>query len=167
MDLAALFWLWKTSLMFKPWGWTHSTYRPTDLFFLSRRTDSFPDTLSINCILTSSRPWCSGPGKCLYTRSSLSLPSTTSLECALKCAIKLYTCLVYTHSVILVIQAIWLVRFLGLWRYFTAVGGEYKAEQNRCREVGVLRKFHGKNFLKIQEYPSIDDLEGKKRLHGV
>ena len=68
---------------------------------------------------------------------------------------------------ILVIQAIWLVRFLGLWRYFTAVSGEYKAEQNRCREVGVLPKFHGKNFLKIQEYPSVDDFEGKKRLHGV
>ena len=27
------------------------------------------------------------------------------------------TCLVYTHSVILVIQAIWLVSYLGLWRY--------------------------------------------------
>ena len=67
----------------------------------------------------------------------------------------------------LVIQAIWLVRFLELWRYFTAVGGEYKAEQNRCRELGVLPKFHGKNFLKIQEYPSVDDFEGKKRLHGV
>ena len=25
----------------------------------------------------------------------------------------------------------------------------------------------GKNSLKIQEYPSVDDFEGKKRLHGV
>ena len=32
-------------------------------------------TLSINCILTSSRPWYPGPEKCLYKRSSLSLPS--------------------------------------------------------------------------------------------
>ena len=47
------------------------------------------------------------------------------------------------------------------------LGGEYKAEQNRCRELGVLPKFHGKAFLKIYEYPSADDFEGKKRLHGV
>ena len=45
--------------------------------------------------------------------------------------------------------------------------GEYKAEQNRCRELGVLPKFHSKAFLKIHEYPSADDFEGKKRLHGV
>ena len=45
----------------------------------------------------------------------------------------------------------------------------YKAEQNRCRELSVLpfHKFHSKNFLKIQEYPGVDDFEGKKRLHGV
>ena len=36
---------------------------PLTFFFLSRRTSR--DTLSINCILTSSRPWCPGPGKCL------------------------------------------------------------------------------------------------------
>ena len=41
-------------------------------------------------------------------------------------------------------------------------GGEYKAEQNRCRELGVLLKFHSKNFLKIQQYLSVDDFEGKK-----
>ena len=45
---------------------------------------------------------------------------------------------------------------------FTALGGEYKAEQNRCRELGVLPKFHSKAFLKIHEYPSADDFEGKK-----
>ena len=45
--------------------------------------------------------------------------------------------------------------------------GEYKVEQNRCRELGVLPKFHSKAFLKIHEYPSADDFEGKKRLHGV
>ena len=50
---------------------------------------------------------------------------------------------------------------------FTALGGEYKAEQNRCRELGVLPKFDSKSFLKIQKYPSVDDFEGKKRLHGV
>ena len=46
-------------------------------------------------------------------------------------------------------------------------GGEYKAEQNCCLELGVLPKFHSKNFLKIQEYPSVDDSEGKKILRGV
>ena len=50
---------------------------------------------------------------------------------------------------------------------FTALGGKYKAEQNRCHELGVLPKFHSKNFLKIQEYQSVDDFEGKKRLHAV
>ena len=45
--------------------------------------------------------------------------------------------------------------------------GEYKAEQNRSRELGVLPKFQSKTFLKIHEYPSADDFEGKKRLHGV
>ena len=69
-----------------------------------------------------------------------------------------YLTLVYTHSVILVIQAIWLVSYVGL-------GGEYKAEQNRCRELVVLPKFHSKGFFKRHEYRS--DFEGKKRLHGV
>ena len=66
---------------------------------------------------------------------------------------------------ILVIQAIWLVSYLGLWRYIHRA--EYKAEQNRCRELDVLPKFQSKTFLKIHEYPSADDFEGKKRLHGV
>ena len=52
---------------------------------------------------------------------------------------------------ILVIQAIWLIRYLGLWR---------------CRKLNVLQKFERKN-LDIQEYPSVDDFEGKKKLHGV
>ena len=42
-----------------------------------------------------------------------------------------------------------------------------QGEQNRCREMGVLPKFHSKTFLKIHEYPSADDFQGKKRLHGV
>ena len=50
---------------------------------------------------------------------------------------------------------------------FTALGGEHKAEQNRCRELGVLPNFHSKAFLKIHEYSSADDFEGKKRLHGI
>ena len=37
--------------------------------------------------------------------------------------------------------------------------GEYKSEQNRCSELGVLPKFHSKNDLKIQEYPSVDDFD--------
>ena len=47
------------------------------------------------------------------------------------------------------------------------LGSEYKAEQNRCHELGVLQKFHSKAFLKVHEYPIADDFEGKKRLHGV
>ena len=50
---------------------------------------------------------------------------------------------------------------------FTALDGEYKAEQNRCRELVVLPKFHSKGFFKRHEYPSADDFEGKKRLHGI
>ena len=50
---------------------------------------------------------------------------------------------------------------------FTALGGGYKAQRNCCREVGVLPQFHSLAFLKIHEYPSADDFEGKKRLHGV
>lgn len=44
-----------------------------------------------------------------------------------------------------------------------------KAEQNLCRELGLLAKFQGKNFLKMQEYASVDayDFEGKKRLYVV
>ena len=44
------------------------------------------------------------------------------------------------------------------------VGLNKIAEQNRCRELGVLPNFHSKNFLKIREYPSVADFEGKKRL---
>ena len=43
---------------------------------------------------------------------------------------------------------------------FTALGGEYKGEQNRCHEPGVLPKFHSKAFLKIHKYPSADDFDG-------
>ena len=50
---------------------------------------------------------------------------------------------------------------------FTALGGEYKAQQNRFRELGVFPKFHCKAFLEIHQYPSSDDFDGKKRLHGV
>ena len=71
---------------------------------------------------------------------------------------------------ILVIQAILLVSYLGLSDYdviFTALGGEYKAEQIRSRKLGVLPKFHSKAFLKIHQNSRADDFEGKKRLHGV
>ena len=50
---------------------------------------------------------------------------------------------------------------------FTPLGGEYKAQQNRCCELVVLPKFHSKAFFKRHEYPSADDFEGKKRLQGV
>ena len=66
----------------------------------------------------------------------------------------------------LVTQSDWLA-ILDYDVVFTTPGGEYKAEQNRCRELGVLPTFHSKNVLKIQEYPSVEDFERKKRLHGV
>ena len=52
---------------------------------------------------------------------------------------------------------------------FTALGDKYKAKEKIivCRKISFLRKFHSKHFLKIQEFASVDDSEGKKRLHGV
>lgn len=50
---------------------------------------------------------------------------------------------------------------------FTVLGGEYKAGPNCCRELGVLPNFHSKNVLKIREYPSVADFEGKKRRDDV
>ena len=45
---------------------------------------------------------------------------------------------------------------------FTALGGEYKAKQNCCRELGVLPSFRVRTLIfKIQEYPRVDDFEGK------
>ena len=41
-------------------------------------------------------------------------------------------------------------------------------KQNKIAVVlDVLPKFQSKNFMQIQEHPSVDDSEGKKRLHGV
>ena len=67
---------YKKSLYSSPDAKYSSSYSPTDLLIL--------DSLSINFILTSSGPWHTGSEKCLYTRSSLSLPSTDSLQCTLK-----------------------------------------------------------------------------------
>ena len=52
-------------------------------------------------------------------------------------------------------------------QYSPLLGGEYKAKQSCRRKLGVLPKCQSKNFLKIQEYPSVDDSEGKKTRHGV
>ena len=46
---------------------------------------------------------------------------------------------------------------------FTALGGEYKTKQSRYRELGALPKFSSKNFLKIQEYLTVDRFEGRKK----
>ena len=76
------------------------------------------------------------------------------------------TRLIYIFSIYTLRQSDW----LAISDYdviFTTLGGEYTAEQNRCHELGVLPKFHSKAFLKIHEYPSAGDFEGKKRLHGV
>ena len=42
-------------------------------------------------------------------------------------------------------------------------------KQNKIAVVNwvFLSKFYSKAFLKIHEYPSADDFEGKKRLHGA
>ena len=67
------------------------------------------------------------------------------------------------------IQAFWLDRYLGLWPYIhrAILGGDYKAKQNRCWKQGLLPKFQSKNFLKIQEYPRVNDSVGKKRRRVV
>ena len=46
-------------------------------------------------------------------------------------------------------KTVWLVLYLGLCH--DVLGVEYKAKQNRCRELGVLPKFQSKNSLKIQQ----------------
>ena len=76
----------------------------------------------------------------------------------------------YTHSVLLVIQTI--CDWFAISDYdviFTALGGKYKAKEKNivCPKMSFLWKFHGKNFLKIQEFASVDDSESKKRLRGV
>ena len=38
---------------------------------------------------------------------------------------------------------------------FTALGGEYKAEQNRCRELGVLLSFRVRTFFKYKNIPQL------------
>ena len=55
---------------------------------------------------------------------------------------------------ILVIQAIW----FAISDYnviFTALGGEYKAKQNRCPELGVLPSFRVRTFLKYKNIPEL------------
>ena len=69
------------------------------------------------------------------------------------------------HSVILVIQALRLVRYLGLWLYIHRASRWIK--QNKIAVLNWVFKSKSKKFLKIQECPSVDDSEGKKRLHGV
>ena len=57
-----------------------------------------------------------------------------------------YAELVYTHSVILVIQAIWLVRYLGLWRYIHGAR-RWIIKQNKIAVVSWVfcqAKFHSK-----------------------
>ena len=49
----------------------------------------------------------------------------------------------------------------------TLYSPRYAVNIKQNKKLGVLQKFHSKAFLKIHEYPSADDFEGKKRLHGV
>ena len=45
---------------------------------------------------------------------------------------------------------------------FTALGGEYKAKQNRCRELGVLPSFRVRTFLKYKNIPVLMILKVRK-----
>ena len=45
---------------------------------------------------------------------------------------------------------------------FTALGGEYKAKQNRCRELGVLPSFRVRSFLKYKNIPELTILKVRK-----
>ena len=38
---------------------------------------------------------------------------------------------------------------------FTARGGEYKAKQNRCHELGVLPIFRVRTFLRYKNIPEL------------
>jgi len=49
-----------------------------------------------------------------------------------------------------VIQAIWLVHYLGLWHHVPALGSEYKEKQNHYRELGVLPSFRVRTFIKYK-----------------
>ena len=45
---------------------------------------------------------------------------------------------------------------------FTVLGGEYKAEQNRSRELCVLPKFHTKAFWKHKNIQTLMTLKARK-----
>ena len=65
--------------------------------------------------------------------------------------------LVYTHSVILVFQAFWMVRYLRLWRYIhCARRWIYKSRTKALSWTGCYDKFQSKNISKIQEHPRAD-----------
>lgn len=64
-------------------------------------------------------------------------------------------------------SAIWLVCSLRLWLYVHHARHWILSKTKLLFKLGVLLKFQCKNFLKIKEYPSVDDSEAKKRLDGV
>ena len=51
--------------------------------------------------------------------------------------------------------------------FITLAGHWILSKTKLLFKLGVLLKFQCKNFLKIKEYPSVDDSEAEKRLHGV
>ena len=64
--------------------------------------------------------------------------------------------LVYTHSKILVIQAIWLVHYVGLWRYIHRLA-------KSLSWTGCFAKFQSKNFfLKYKNIPEFMILKVRK-----
>ena len=59
-----------------------------------------------------------------------------------------------------------------LCRTMTLLHRGHEAVNIKENEIAVAnwvfcQSFIARTFLKIQEYPSVDDFEGKKRLHGV
>ena len=66
--------------------------------------------------------------------------------------------LVYTHSVILVFQAFWMVRYLRLWRYIhCARRWKYKCRTKPMSWTGCYDNFQSKNISKKPEHPRADD----------
>ena len=76
--------------------------------------------------------------------------------------------LLHTQYYTLGNSAIWLVCSLRLWLYVHhAIRHWILSKTKLLFKLGVLLKFQCKNFLKIKEFPSVDDSEAKKRLDGV
>ena len=73
-----------------------------------------------------------------------------------------YFILVYTHSLVLVIQAIWLAGYLGLWRLFTALGGELRQNEIAVVNWVFCQSFILKPFWKYTNIQVLMTLKARK-----